>query len=75
MIKVDFDQLWSEFNDWIRHNMLQEHEINKYKQHLNRFGEYGYANPHSHQIKGPRWWFWLLYECAIGLKAVKPQRT
>ena len=35
MIKVDFDQLWSEFNERIRHIRQQEHETNKYKQHLN----------------------------------------
>ena len=75
MIKVDFHQLWSEFNDWLSYIKIQEHEINKNKQHLSTYGEYGFTNSHSDQIKGPRYDFWLLNECAIGLKAVKPQRT
>ena len=67
MIKVDFHQLWSEFKDWLRHIMIWEHETNKNKQHLNTYGEYGIANPHSEQISGLRMDFWLLYGYAIDL--------
>ena len=55
MIKVDFHQLWSEFNDWLSYIKLQKHEINNNKQHLNTIGEYGFTNSHSDHIKGPRW--------------------
>ena len=67
MIKVDFDQLWSEFNNWISYNMIQEHEINKYEQHLNIYGEYGFTNHHSVQMRIQDSDFWLLHDYAIGL--------
>ena len=75
MIKVDFDQLWSEFNNLLRHIKLQEHKINMYEQHLNTIGEYGIENHHSDQMVVQYSDFWLLYSYAIGLKAVNPQRT
>ena len=40
MIKVDFDQLWSEFNEQISYIKLKEHETNKYYQLLNTYARF-----------------------------------
>ena len=42
MIKVDFDQLWSEFNEQTSYIKHVEHEINRYKQHLNTYLRFGH---------------------------------
>lgn len=75
MIKVDFHQLWSEFNTWLRHNMIYEHKINMHEQQLNRYGEYGYTNSYSDQMKDHRSDFWLLYCYAIDLNGCQPSKN
>ena len=51
MTKVDFDQLWSKFNEQISYIKHTKHEINKLKQLLNTQMEFGQLRSNRQEFR------------------------